>query len=310
MSIQTKYRPAYFDNVIGHEHIVQSLSEAIAEDTSRAFLFTGPAGTGKTTLARVTAREAGVADDWVVEVDGATYNGVEAIREIVDQSRSYSLAIDGLRAFIIDECHQLSKPAWQVLLKSLEDVPDHVYWMLCTTEAHKVPKTVRTRCLDYELRPLSRSHLEDVLQLAITGEDWEIPVDIMSTIMDEANGSARQALSYLGKVHKAKDAHEARALLSRDTPAVEAIDLARCIFSQDFSLPRVQKLLRELNEQNPESIRIVVFAYAQSVFLGAKTERQAKFAARVMGALEEPIIETNRIGGLALRIARLLFLKG
>jgi DNA polymerase-3 subunit gamma/tau len=147
-----KYRPKSFEEVIGHEDMLMALLRAISSDTCpHSFLFTGVSGLGKTTLARITAMEL-QADP--LEIDAASNNGVDATRGLVELGQHMSMVGDGRRAIIIDECHTLSKQAWQPLLKLLEEPPDHLYIMLCTTELEKVPDTIRNRCFHVVLKPL------------------------------------------------------------------------------------------------------------------------------------------------------------
>lgn len=304
MTIHTKYRPDTFAQVVGHKGVVASLQHALNEGRSQAFLFTGPAGTGKTTLARIAANVAGASE--ITEIDGATNTGIDAMRSIIDQAQFLTLT-GGKRAFIIDECHQLSKQAWQSLLKILEEPPAHVFWFLCTTEANKVPATIKTRCIDYELRPLTRDQLKAVVNAAAAGEGIVLPADVLDLVLEESRGSARQALTLLAKVETASDVTEARQLMMREQASVEAIDLARLVFSSQFDLPNLAAMCAKMKDENPESVRIVLFAYASSVFFGNGDKMKAL---KVMGALEQPANELNKMGGIALRLARILFQKG
>lgn len=303
MTIHTKYRPSTFSVVVGHKGVVASLQHALDEGRSRAFLFTGPAGTGKTTLARIAANVAGCTE--VSEIDAATNTGINEMRAVIEQAQFLTIT-GGKRAFIIDECHSLSKQAWQSLLKILEEPPEHVYWFLCTTEANKVPATIKTRCIDYELRPLSTDQLRAVVNAAAAGENIVLAPEIVDLIIAESNGSARAALTLLAKVETAADVAEARSLMLRETPSVEAIDLARLIFSPQFDLNSLATMCAKMKDENPESVRIVLFAYASSVFYGNGDKMKAL---KVMGALEAPANELNKMGGIALRLARILFQK-
>lgn len=302
MTIHTKYRPETFGQVVGQKGVVASLQHALEQRRSQAFLFTGPAGTGKTTLARIAAKQVGC--DEINEIDAATNTGIEAMRQVIEQAQYLTLT-GGNRAFIIDECHALSKAAWQSLLKILEEPPAHVFWFLCTTEANKVPATIKTRCIDYALQPLTRDQLKVVVNMAALGEGIVLPPDVLSLILEESNGSAREALTILAKVETAADVQEARVLMRREAAPVEAIDLARLIFSEQFDLKTLAAMCEKMKDENPESVRIVLFAYATSVFYRSASMK----ALKVMGALEAPANDLNKMGGIALRLARILFTK-
>src|ERR1700679_2452146 len=154
LNLITRYRPQVFDEVIGQDAVVRSLKATVKKKDAQIFLFSGPAGTGKTTLARLVAKAFGVEDKQVEsgEIDGATNNGIESMRNIQDIIQYRPFGNSGMRSITIDECHRLSPNAWDSLLKVLEDPPKHVVWFFCTTNPIKVPATIKTRCAKFELK--------------------------------------------------------------------------------------------------------------------------------------------------------------
>ena len=144
--LHIKWRPQKLNDVISHAFVVSSLKALLKEkECPHSFLFTGPSGVGKTTLARIVASYLEAA---VLEIDAATNTGIDAMRAVQDMAR-YKAIDNEKRVVIIDECHALSKQTWQSLLKIVEEPPAHLYWAFCTTEPDKVPATIKTRCVQY-----------------------------------------------------------------------------------------------------------------------------------------------------------------
>src|SRR5437762_5771245 len=188
--IARKYRPQRFSDVVGQEHVTQTLSHAIeAERIAHAYLFCGPRGTGKTTIARIFAKclncTGGPKVDFddddsrcreiaegrsldVLEIDGASNRGIEEIRELRETVK-YAPASSKFKIYIIDEVHMLTKEAFNALLKTLEEPPDHVKFMFATTEPEKVLPTILSRCQRFDLRripvPLIVSPLAQIARL-------------------------------------------------------------------------------------------------------------------------------------------------
>lgn len=217
-ALYRKFRPRSFDEVRGQEHIVTTLKNQIkAERIGHAYLFCGTRGTGKTTIAKIFAKAvncenpadgspcgecplcraiASNASMNVIEIDAASNNGVDNIREIVDEV-SYSPAEGKYKVYIIDEVHMLSIGAFNALLKTLEEPPSYVIFILATTEVHKIPITILSRCQRYDFRRITIDTIADRLQELMRTEGIRVEERALRYIAKAADGSMRDALSLL-----------------------------------------------------------------------------------------------------------------
>lgn len=163
IALYRKYRPQKFSDVLGQDHIVKVLEGAIKlGNTSHAYLFVGGRGTGKTSLARIVARELGSTDNDIYEIDAASNNGVDSIRELGESVRT--LPFDSkYKVYILDEAHMLSKAAANAFLKTLEEPPAHVVFMLATTDPEKLPDTIISRCQVFTLKKPNDSILKGLI---------------------------------------------------------------------------------------------------------------------------------------------------
>lgn len=217
-ALYRKFRPTVFEDVKGQEHIVTTLKNQIKSGrTSHAYLFCGTRGTGKTTIAKIFAKAvncenltdgspcgecascrsiASGASMNVIEIDAASNNGVDSIRQIVDEV-NYSPAEGKFKVYIIDEVHMLSIGAFNALLKTLEEPPSYVIFILATTEVHKLPITILSRCQRYDFRRISIDTISDRLRELTDMEQVQIEDRAVRYIAKVADGSMRDALSLL-----------------------------------------------------------------------------------------------------------------
>lgn len=305
-----KFRPETFDEVIGHDSIVKALKLAVSKKNVQTFLFTGPAGTGKTTLARIVASEAGCKPEDLLEIDAATNTGIEDMRAVMEGLLYQPLGGGAVKAVIVDECHALSKQAMSSLLKILEEPPSWVYWFLCTTETGKVLATIKQRTMHCDLKPVPTKVLVEHLDAIAAQENilkkGSLRDDIVGLCADEAYGSVRQAISNLAICMGADTYEEAETLLQgAGAGPAEAIDLARALLKGE-GWGTIRGIIGKLKEANPETVRHVVRAYMTTTALGAKSEASAGKAIEILDSFSTPFYSSDGISPLVLACGRVV----
>src|SRR5471030_2355359 len=220
--IARKWRPQKFDDVVGQQAVTRTLRNALASGRlAQAFVFAGPRGVGKTTTARILARAlncingptpdpCGICDACkeiadgrdmdVLEIDAATHTGIDNIREVIISGLSILPVRNRYKVFIIDEVHQLSTPSFNALLKSIEEPPPHVVFMMATTELEKIPDTVLSRSQVYEFRTISTKIIAEQLRHIMHADGITVGEDSLQLIARDAEGSMRDAQSKLDQV--------------------------------------------------------------------------------------------------------------
>jgi DNA polymerase-3 subunit gamma/tau len=256
--IARKWRPQRFDDVVGQVAVTRTLRNAIASGRlAQAFVFAGPRGVGKTTTARIlakalncvqgpTAEPCGVCeacveitegrDIDVLEIDAATHTQVENIREVIISGLAIAPVRNRYKVFIIDEVHQLSNSSFNALLKSIEEPPPHVVFMMATTEVDRIPETVRSRSQVYEFRTISTAAIAAQLRRIVDAEEIAVGDDALQLIARDADGSMRdaqskldQVIAFTGKTIATEDVSTVLGLVGREL----LLDAVRAVADED-----------------------------------------------------------------------------
>ncbi len=283
--IARKWRPGLFEEMVGQEHVTRTLTNAITSGRiAHAYLFSGPRGIGKTTVARILAKSLNCAKGPVatpcngcdackaiasgssvdvLEIDGASNTGVDNVREL-RESVSYMPSQGRYKVYIIDEVHMLSTAAFNALLKTLEEPPAHVIFIFATTEPHKVPQTIHSRCQRFDFKRIPLKQIQDHLKMIARKEGIEVDENAVYLISREAEGSLRdaqgfmdQVIAFAGSEVKGSDVVSALGLMDRDvlfalvravveTDAKQCLNIVEKIYNFGYDLKKATGDLLEL----------------------------------------------------------------
>lgn len=302
-----KYRPQSLDELLGQKHIVDSITSFFKKgNLPHSFLFHGSSGIGKTTLARILASELGCTENNVIEFDAASYSGVDALRNLTAGSSFMGMGNCPYKVYIVDECHALSKQAWQAMLKPLEEPMAHVYYILCTTELSKVPKTIQTRCTAYAFKDANIDDIFELISDASNEEEIGLDDEILLYIAKQSKGSFRQAIVNLAACQHVSNKKEAAAVLASVADEKEIIDLCRLLIGGRGSLKDALAIIKSIDKAGavqPESIRLMVINYMAKVALN--NPKNIESVLSVMDAFSTPCNPSEKMSPIIISLGDL-----
>lgn len=283
LELYRKYRPSTLDEMVGNEATIKSLKKEL-ENGSHVFLFTGNAGCGKTSLARIIAKEVGAGELSIREINSADNRGIDTAREVMEQMRFNPSDGDAL-VWILDEVHMITSAGQNAFLKALEDTPSHCYFFLCTTNPEKLIAPLKTRCSIINVKPLEDKEMQFLLKRTCRAEGVKLNPEIIEKIISIADGGSRKALKLLAKVLYLDSDEERLEVLKSDDIAEsqETIELCRILLSKDCSWSKVSNILKNMDMSEPEKIRMAVMGYMNSVLLNGKMHPNAICALQAFG---------------------------
>lgn len=262
VSLYRKYRPATFTDVVGQDHVVSVLKESIAKGTiSHAYLFHGSRGTGKTSVARLFAKAIGTTANDIYEIDAASNNGVDEIRELSEAVNTVPLE-SKYKVYILDEVHMLSKAAFNAFLKTLEEPPRHVIFILATTEMEKLPDTIISRCEVYHFKKPTTDTLKTVVLDVAKKEGATIEPAAAELVALLGDGSFRDTLSTLQKVVSNATGSKSATISLQEVEDITGAPKATLVlaFVSGLLLKDGERALKALNDAGKENVDMKVFA--------------------------------------------------
>lgn len=295
VELYRRHRPKNLDGILGQPEAVRSLRDFIVKkNVPHVILFVGHQGCGKTSMARILARELGCSKTDYCEINCAAVEGaIETVRSI--QQRMGLAPIGGkCRVWVLDEIQSLSRASFaqQALLKMLEDTPDHCYFFLCTTDPGKILPTIKSRCTEIKVKPLSDSVVKQLLTNVAKKESVELDDDLIEKITEVAEGSARKALVILNQVIGLPEKERVEAIQKADVKK-QAIELARELINPRGDWKKCAAILKDL-EDDPEGVRRMILAYANSVLLGGGGLMNRAYL--ILECFSSPVWEMGRPG--------------
>ncbi len=288
MALYTKIRPASFDEVLGNKELKDSLQTMLhKEEHPHTYLLQGGTGCGKTTIARIMAKELGINDNDIKEMDIADLRGIDNARE-VRREASYAPMYGSRKMYILDEAHKMTTDAQNAFLKILEDTPKHVYFVLCTTDPQKLIKTVINRCSVFTVENLSENDLTRLVKRAAKGEGVKLDKTVVEHIVNKAEGHPRHALTMLETIINTSPENRLQVIQEMKAYEAQGIELARALV-QRKGWSSVGTILKGLDKKEVETYRHQILGYVSTIIINKPDDHLAA----IMEEMIEPFYNSG-----------------
>lgn len=270
LPLHRKYRPEDFDQMYGNESMLESLAGVVqTEDKPSTYLLHGPSGCGKTTLARIISEYLGCPKP--KEYNISDTRGIDAARTIIEKVWYHTFGVS--RVIILNECHMATKEFQNAMLEVLEEPPEETYFILCTTEPEKLLKTILTRCTQFQVKPLNRNEMTDLIKVVAEEEEKELKKEVLSIILKNSEGSPRTALTMLNRLFNLDDDSLEEEVEQVALAEAETLELYKLLI-KNAKWKTVAGLIKEL-KADPEQARYQLMGLLSNSLLRKDDPRTA-----------------------------------
>lgn len=293
MSLDSDYRPRNLNEVYGNKALKSSLGTILKKPKKvipHVYLFTGPKGCGKTSLGRIVANHLKCNPFEFQEIDAAVYGKVEEARELA-KNVHYPPMKGDVRIWFMDEAHRLTDKSQEALLKTLEEPPEHAFFIFSTTDPQKLIKTFKDRCTIFEVKPLSDDEMLEMLEEVVEGEEKKVPADVLKRIVNDAQGHPRAALKQLERVIDLPSKEMLAAAEQSAESEAQIIDLCRALLDPKSKWESIAKIISTLSTE-PETSRYAILGYCNQVLLKSDNPR----AWLIIDCFSENTYNTGKVG--------------